>query len=222
MSTAPKPLFIFDNDCINYQNLPVLTHLNLSIYAGESVALLGKSGSGKSTLLKAMRAQFPNHTAWCPQESGLVEMLSVFHNIYMGSLERHHTLYNLANLIKPLKKEVDRIRQLLQKLQLEEKMMLPVGQLSGGQQQRVAIGRALFQQQDIFLGDEPVSALDEFQADTMLSLIRYHSETQVVALHDTAQALKTCDRVIGLRQGRIVLDSPSAELCVHDLAFLYD
>lgn len=220
--TDVKPVFVFDHQNLGYQKQFIFSDLTLKIFPGESIALVGKSGSGKSTLLKALRAQQPLSTAWCPQENGLVPMLNVFHNVFMGSLHRHNAIYNLANLIKPFKHEVEMVAEWLDKLQLGEKLLLPVGQLSGGQQQRVSIARALFQQQDIFLGDEPVSALDGYQADKVLSLLSHQHQTLVLALHDTSQALKICSRIIGLRNGRIVLDEKSDSLCADELAFLYD
>ena len=200
----------------------MLNNISLSIAPGERVALVGKSGVGKSTLLAALREQQSNSAAWCPQLHGLVPMLSVYHNIYMGGLQRHNTLYNLLNLIKPLARPLREVADLAQQLQLDESLHTPVEQLSGGQSQRVAIGRALYQQKNIFLGDEPVSAVDDYQAQELLALILKKHETLVLALHDVEQALRFCDRIIGLKDGAIVLDAPSSTLQVTDLVELYN
>ena len=79
----------------------------------------------------------------------------------------------------------------------------------------------MFQEKAIFLGDEPVSALDETQADDLLALIMSKHETVILALHHTQQALKHCDRVIGLQHGQIVLDQPSKHLKLSDLSQFY-
>jgi len=205
-----------------YEGRVVLDNITLSIASGERVALVGKSGVGKSTLLAALREQQSNSVAWCPQQHGLVPMLSVYHNIYMGGLQRHNTLYNLLNLIKPLAKPLQQVADLAKQLQLDESLHTPVEQLSGGQSQRVAIGRALYQQKNIFLGDEPVSAVDDYQAQELLALILNKHETLVLALHDVEQALRFCDRIIGLKDGAIVLDAPSSSLKVNDLVELYN
>lgn len=199
----------------------VLDDVSLSIAPGECVALVGKSGVGKTTLLAALREQQSNSVAWCPQQHGLVPMLSVYHNIYMGGLQRHNTLYNLFNLIKPLSQPLQEVANLAKQLQLDEYLLARVEQLSGGQAQRVAIGRALYQQQNVFLGDEPVSAVDDYQAQQLLALLLEKHETLVLALHDVQQALGFCDRIIGLKDGAIVLDAPSSSLKANDLVELY-
>lgn len=214
-------LFEIDNLNLEYQGTTVLKQVSLRIDHGERVALIGKSGSGKSTLLKHLRGLQSSQVAWCPQHSGLVPMLSVYHNIYMGALHRHNGFYNLANLIRPLAHPLQEVTQLAERLSLQDLLLTSVDQLSGGQQQRTAIGRALYQQRPVFLGDEPVSAVDDFQADSLLSLITHHHATMILALHDTEQALKVCDRVIGLKDRRIVLDTSSASLSAADLAALY-
>ncbi len=220
-NTNSCPLFTFQQAQLTYEERIILHNLNLSIYPGERIALIGKSGSGKSTLLKALRKQCPQQVAWCPQHTGLVPMLSVYHNIYMGGLQRHNTVYNLANLIKPFKQPLADVQELAEHLRLDEKLLVSIDQLSGGQQQRVAIGRALYQQQNIFLGDEPVSAVDDFQAEQLLSLISQRHDTLILALHDIDQALRVCDRIIGLKNNTIALDAPAASLCSERLAPLY-
>ena len=216
-----EPVFSLANAELAYEGRVVLNNISLSITPGERVALVGKSGVGKSTLLAALREQQSNSVAWCPQQHGLVPMLSVYQNIYMGGLHRHNTLYNLLNLIKPLAKPLQKVAGLAKQLHLSESLYTPVEALSGGQSQRVAIGRALYQQQAVFLGDEPVSAVDDYQAQELLTLILKKHETLVLALHDVEQALLFCDRIIGLKDGAIVLDAPSSTLKASDFVELY-
>ena len=216
-----RPLFQFSDQTLHYQGRTVLDRLSLSIVAGERVALVGGSGVGKSTLLKALREQLPDQVAWCPQQPGLVPMLSTFHNIYMGALDNHSLLYNLANLIKPLPAARSAVEPIAKLLGLEQQLFSSTDKLSGGQQQRTSIGRALIQKRAIFLGDEPVANVDEYQGDALLQLICLRHQTVVLALHDIAQALSTCTRIIGLKDGAIVLDAPSNQLQASDLADLY-
>ncbi|MBL4783406.1 MAG: ATP-binding cassette domain-containing protein [Porticoccaceae bacterium] len=221
-SLTAEPVFFLDNADLAYEGRVVLNQLCLSIAPGERVALVGRSGVGKSTLLAALRAQQPRTSAWCPQQSGLVPMLSVYHNIYMGGLQRHNSLYNLLNLVKALPRPLAEVAALAADLQLDEHLFNRVEQLSGGQAQRVAIGRALYQRQEVFLGDEPVSALDDYQAQHLLRLIVEKHRTLVLALHDVEQALHFCDRIIGLKDGAIVLDAASSSLEAEALAELYN
>ncbi|MBU3823535.1 MAG: ATP-binding cassette domain-containing protein [Candidatus Oceanisphaera merdipullorum] len=216
-----QPLFRFQQHSLGYGGKTVLHELTLDIHQGERVALLGKSGSGKSTLLRQLRAQQAESVAWCPQQPGLVPMLSAFHNIYMGRLSSHSLLHNLANLVRPQAKPKAEIAKLAASLGLSEQLWQPAELLSGGQQSRVSLGRALYQQRPIFMGDEPVSALDERQADALLQLLGTRHHTLVVALHNLEQALSHCTRIIGLADGHVLLDAPAASLTSAELDTLY-
>ncbi len=213
--------FELSNQCVSYDGKIVLDIDHLEIKRHTNVALIGKSGSGKSTLLRKLRALAPEHCAICPQHLGLVPPLSTLHNIYMGGLHRHPNWFNLLNLIYPTAKVRSEITTLCHSLELEEYTGISVDRLSGGQMQRTAIGRALYQQADIFLGDEPVSAVDSHQASRLLELIQSKHSTVVVALHDQNLALKHFDRVIGLQQGKIVLDMDSDQVCTEQLHTFY-
>lgn len=204
-----------------YNDAPVLHGITLSIEAGERVALVGRSGAGKSTLLHMLYERRRAEAALLPQDLGLVRALSVFHNIYMGRLNRHSAWYNLANLIRPMAREIAPARAIAARLGLEEKLFEPAGELSGGQQLRTAVGRALSQESKILIGDEPVSAVDELQSRVVLECISERHETVIIAMHDTALALAYTDRVIGLRDGTIVLDQPTAGMAPSDLDDLY-
>ena len=199
----------------------MLEDISLSIEHGERVALLGKSGSGKSTLLGYMREQLSNSCAWCPQQPALVQQLSLFHNIYTGGLSRHSNLANLRNLFFPSATVRKEITAIATQLQLEPQLWQKAGELSGGQQQRVGLGRALYQRKHAVLADEPVSALDAEQGRLLLTALLAQHHTCVLALHHVELALSLCDRVIGLANGKIVLDAPSQSLQLSDLNQLY-
>ncbi|WP_417607059.1 ATP-binding cassette domain-containing protein [Oceanimonas baumannii] len=219
--SEPASLFHFDNASLGYAGRPVLEALNLEVKQGEKIALLGESGTGKSTLLRRLRELRPDEVAWCPQQPGLVPVLSTFHNIYMGRLACNPFWYNLVNLIKPLATPREEISGLASRLGLSGQLWRPAGLLSGGQQSRVSLARALYQQKPVFVGDEPVSALDERQAAELLQLVCERHQTVVLALHNVEQALTHCTRIVGLRQGQLVLDAPSRELTAAQLRTLY-
>ncbi len=219
--TAQAALFQLHQPKLGYQGQTVLTGLNLAIAQGEKVALLGQSGTGKSTLLRQLRSQQAQQVAWCPQKADLVPMLSAFHNIYMGRLDQHPFWYNLANLVRPLASPRAEIQALAQELGLGHRLWQPVQQLSGGQQGRISLGRALYQHKPVFLGDEPVAALDESQADQLLALICQRHQTVILALHDVEQALRHCSRIIGLKDGHVVMDGASGDFTCQQLLTLY-
>jgi phosphonate transport system ATP-binding protein len=214
-------LFQLDRANIGYNGTPVLHEITLRIEPGERVAFVGPSGAGKSTLLAALYAQQRARAALVPQEYALVKHLSVFHNVYMGRLHRHSSLYNLLNLVQPLAREIAAVQPLLEGLGLAGEMGKPVGELSGGQQQRTAVARALFQGGEVLLGDEPVSSVDPLQSRQVLEAINAAFPTVVLAMHDVALALDFTDRLIGLKGGRVAFDRPTDGLRAGDLEAFY-
>ena len=209
------------NQDLGYDRGPVLHEVSLTLHAGDRIALVGESGAGKSTLLAALQARLLDRAALVPQNPGLVASLSVFHNIYMGRLQQHSTWYNLLNLAWPRRREIAAIRPLVERLGLEDKLFEQAGSLSGGQQQRVGVCRAIHQGGALVLGDEPVSAVDNHQARTVLDALHEQFETVILAMHDVDLALGYASRIIGLKDGRIALDQPNDGLKGSDLDFLY-
>ncbi|MFQ5618567.1 MAG: phosphonate ABC transporter ATP-binding protein [Rhodospirillales bacterium] len=216
------PVFDLKDANAGYNGRAVLSNVSLRVEKGERVGLVGRSGAGKSTLLALLYSQRRRGSALIPQDPGLVKTLSVFHNIFMGRLHRNGAWYNLLNLVWPMHRAVEEIQPIAARLGLEEKIFEPAGELSGGQQQRTAVGRALYQQGDVVLGDEPVSAVDGRQARTVLDTIAEAHETVVLAMHDVDLAVAYTDRIVGLNDGRVVLDAPSSGLTRGDLDFLYE
>ncbi len=214
-------LFQLTNASHSYGEQPVLQGIDLRVQRGEKLALLGPSGAGKSTLLNLLYAQRPQECALQPQGGALVELLSVYHNIFMGGLDRVGTLAALWNLLRPLAASRQEITAIAVQLGLEEKLWHSVDRLSGGQRQRVAIGRALYRRQPIYLGDEPVSSVDPLQAQLLLSHILAQHETAVVSLHNRRLALENFDRVVVLQEGRICCDCAAAELSSEQLDRYY-
>jgi len=205
-------LIKLEHETIGWKDRDVLVDVELSVEEGERIAFLGRSGAGKTTLINYLYRRLIGEgrsVALIPQDHALVPPLSVFHNVYMGQLDKRSTLYNLANLIAPKRREVEAIRPILAEIGLEGEMYRAVERLSGGQKQRTAIARALFRGGTIILGDEPVSAIDEKQAALVLEAIHSRFSTVLLALHDIDLALAYCNRIIGLRGGRIALDCPS-------------
>jgi len=219
---ADRPVIRLEDRSIGYgEDRPILSGLNLEIFPGEKIAIIGESGAGKSTLLNHIYNDSQNHAVLIPQLLGLADNLSIFHNVYMGLLDTQPFLSNLRNLVQPARPQVAAVRALLEELELEDKIFQRPTQLSGGQRQRVAIGRALYRGADVLIADEPCSALDERQAERMLSLLVASCKTCIMALHDVAAACRYVDRVIGLKDGKVEFDAPPGDLSDRDLAALY-
>ncbi|WP_428241804.1 ATP-binding cassette domain-containing protein [Gynuella sp.] len=215
------PLFSLTQANLDIGRTRVLHNISLTVHSGEKIVLIGPSGAGKSSLLEWLYQQQASRIALCPQASGLVDSLSSYQNIFMGGLERHGSFYNLWNLIKPRIADRQQITSLATDLGIADQLWKSVDQLSGGQRQRVAIGRALFRQQPIFFGDEPVSALDPAQSEIILRLLMDRHQTLLVSLHNRRLALDHFDRVIALKRGRIQYDGPVSGLTSEALNEFY-
>jgi len=199
----------------------VIGPLSLKVNEGEQVALVGKSGAGKSTLIRLIHERVNRESSLVPQDLGLVNALPVFHNVFMGQLDKHSTWYNTLTLIRPFSKNRDEVRELLKALGVPEKLWLPTASLSGGQRQRVAIARALYRKAPLLLADEPISALDGPMAHLVMELLKERFQTSVIALHDVEMALKYCSRIVGIQDGQVALDESSERLSATDITSLY-
>ena len=226
-----------------------LMDVSIKLHAGETVALLGPSGAGKSSLLaiangsitpssgqvswrgkplrkRSKRDRRSIGTLW--QDLHLVEELTVLQNVNCGALGRRSLMWALANLLFP----VDSIacRRCLQQAGLPEEMMhRPVSALSGGQRQRVALARLFRQQPELVLADEPLSSLDPALVEELLNTLLRQSPSDpadtlpnstVICLH-RPDLIHRFDRVIGLKQGQVVLDAPAADVSQDQLHDLY-
>jgi phosphonate transport system ATP-binding protein len=204
-----------------YDGLAVLHDVDLSIRAGERLAVMGRSGAGKTTLLNLLFERLCDRVALIPQAAALVRTLSVFHNVYMGRLDRRATWYNLRNLVWPARGDIAEIEGVLEIVGLADKLFAKAGALSGGQQQRISVARALYNGRPIVIGDEPVSALDRVQAADLLGKLCSRHGTAIFALHDIPLALAHADRIVVIESGRIVLDAPARALTAVDLVPYY-
>lgn len=214
--------FNFVNESISYDSFVAVDSLTLNIQEGEKVALLGKSGSGKTTLLKRMYELQNEKSSYIPQELGLVNNLSVFHNVYISQLDNNSFFYNIRNLIKPIKKEKSQILDVLEQIDLVDKIFEKSQNLSGGQKQRVAIARALYDKKNILLADEPISALDEYLSEKVVNRLTSSFKTVVCTLHNVDLALANFDRVVGLKNGKLIVDKRCEEITKEDREALYN
>ena len=206
---------------VGYGGRPVLHDIDLTINAGERVAVMGRSGAGKSTLLNLLHARLAGEVALIPQATALVKTLSVFHNVYMGRLDRYPTWHNLRTLVWPTRRDVSDVTRTLELVGLADKLFERAGTLSGGQQQRTSVARALYNDRPIIIGDEPVSALDRRQGAEILGKLCGRHDTVILAMHDISLALTHTDRVVVIDEGRIRLDAPARTVTAADLVPFY-
>lgn len=199
----------------------VLGPINLHVQPGEHIALVGRSGAGKTTLLSLLYDRRRSDITLIPQNLGLVDTLSVFHNVYMGQLATHSGAYNLINLIRPFRTQIRAVTAILEQLDMVSTLWSRVGELSGGQRQRVAVARSLFQNVDVLLADEPVSALDGPRSEVVMQALIKQNTTTIIAMHDLDLARRYANRLIGIQDGTIALDSPCRSVNTHDLDALY-
>ncbi|WP_271270383.1 ATP-binding cassette domain-containing protein [Aliamphritea hakodatensis] len=212
-----------ENLSVHYGKQQVISPVTLHLDTDQLTVFIGKSGGGKSSLLNHIydRLSARRNIALIPQDLGLVDTLSAYQNVYMGQLQRHSTLYNLINLIRPRQADITKVWEQLDQLDLADKCWQPVGELSGGQQQRIAIARALYQQADLLIADEPFSALDGPRASQAMQLLRKQYPGAIVALHDLEITLKYADRIIGIADGQLALDQPATRLTQQSLLDFY-
>jgi phosphonate transport system ATP-binding protein len=225
----------------------VLRGVDLVMQEGECVALVGPSGAGKSTLLGVCTANVVpatgsisftgtivrdnNHwrathgraIATVHQQLHLSGRLKVVHNVNAGRLGHWSTWRSLSSLVRP--REVPEVLRLLERLGIADKIRMRTDLLSGGEQQRVAIARALRQEPLLILADEPTASLDPARADEIMGLLtevtREGGHALLVSQHDAALARKHCRRMVGLRLGEVLFDSPVEQVDDDTLANLY-
>lgn len=211
------------------QEVTVLHPLNLTIQAGEMIAIVGASGSGKSTLMNLLGClDRPSSGQYLfrGQDTATLDALALarLRCHHFGFIfQRYHLLPHLdaaANVEIPAvyagterQARQARSKQLLERLGLGERRHHTPGQLSGGQQQRVSIARALANGGEVILADEPTGALDSQSGKEVMTILKeLHAQghTIILVTHDMGVA-NHADRIITLKDGRIQQDSGQRE-----------
>ncbi len=207
----------------SFGNLQVLKGINLEIAAGEVVSIVGASGAGKTTLLQILgtlsRQDAGEVTINGIRTGSLMgNKLSRFRNMHIGFVFQFHQLLPEFNALENVcipgfianmpRKEVEtKAGELLRFLGLEGRLDHKPSELSGGEQQRVAVARALINDPEVILADEPSGNLDTKNKEELhklfMTLREQFQKTLVIVTHDHGLA-RMADRILTIKDGRII------------------
>lgn len=227
MLTIENLTKVYDN------GFKALDNINLEIPDGQFVAIIGLSGSGKSTLLRCINRlidptegrivwdglditaaadnelrEIRRRMGMIFQQFNLVKRSSVLTNVLSGRLGYINPIFSLVNYIP--RAEHDRAMEALNRVGIADKAYSRASALSGGQQQRVGIARALMQQPELMLADEPVASLDPATSHSVMKYLEALNKedglTILCSLHFLSLARAYADRVIALKDGKVEFD----------------
>jgi len=225
-----------------------LKHVNLEIPNGQVMALIGPSGAGKSTLIRCVNRlveptsgniqlrgveltrlgsgelrKARRRMGMIFQEYALVERLSVMENVLSGRLG--YVGFWRSFFRKYPQKDIDEAFRLLERVGLDHMADKRADELSGGQRQRVGICRALIQDPELLLVDEPTASLDPKTSRQIMRLICELCEERqlaaIINIHDVLLAQMFARRIVGLQLGEIVYDGPADGLTAEVLTQIY-
>ena len=216
-----------------------LDSISFDIRKGEFVVLIGLSGSGKSTLLRCINRlveptsgrvifegtdvtlvngrdlrQIRRRIGMIFQQFNLVRRSSVFANVLAGRLGYRSSWRTVAS--RPSREDVALAFENLERVGILEKAYARADALSGGQQQRVGIARALMQQPQLMLADEPVASLDPATSHSVMKYLEEINKTDgitvICSLHFLSLARRYATRVIALKDGKVAFDGKPADI----------
>ena len=231
-----KPILEVQHITVRYNGRVALDDITFHLHAGERVAVVGPNGAGKSTLFKVVAGVLQPNTgevnisgsrprghiciAYIPQRNQVDWNfpVSVADVVMMGRSAK------LGPLNWPHKKDWEYVHHALETVELSDLASRQIGQLSGGQQQRMFIARALAQEAELMLMDEPLTGLDTPAQEGLLDLLdtlRNQNVTVMVATHDLEQAARHFDRIMLLNHRMVAFDTPPQVLRTDNLLQAY-
>ena len=239
----------FENVSVTYPGgVEALKDLNLEIKDGDFIIIVGLSGAGKSTLLRTVNnlvkpstgsvylegknvtsakkkelKKIRSQIGMIFQTFNLVNRSTVLKNVLTGRLSNISTIRSILGLWPKDQKEM--AFEALNQVEILEKAYVRASNLSGGQQQRVGIARALSQKPKVMLADEPVASLDPITSRVVMSYLKkINTElgiTTIVNLHFLDLAKEFGNRLIGLRDGKLVFDGNVNDVSDEDFENIY-
>ncbi len=222
-----------------YNGITVLKNINENIDKGEFVGVVGPNGSGKSTLLRCLdcilkphhgqiflngknirklsRNALAGQIAYVPQKESNTFPSTVFDTVLMGRKPHINWM--------PMKNDLETASKVIEMLDLTDIAFKDINQLSGGQRQRVFIARALAQQPEVLLLDEPTANLDlrhQMEVMNILKSLTNKDITIIIAIHDLNMALQYCNKLIMLKGGEIFAKGAKDIITTDTIEKLYD
>jgi len=217
----------------SYSQHQVLDNISFEVEKGEIIAVIGPSGAGKTTLMRCIasldkpdegKISFNGNgeikngkkrkMGMVFQEFNLIPRLTVLMNVLIGRLEYTNKLASLLGIFSD--KDVEIALESIKKVGLQHKINEKVSKISGGERQRVGIARALTQEPEVILADEPVSNLDPRTGEKILNdFVRICKEKDLIVimnLHQIDYAKKFADRIIGLNKGKKIFEGTPSQL----------
>jgi iron complex transport system ATP-binding protein len=199
----------------SYNSTPVLENISMDLERSEVIGIVGPNGAGKSTLT---RMEIAKEMGYVPQTTARVFPATVFDTVLMG--RRPHLGW------KSSEEDIDKVLEVLELLGIMEFSMRDFNEISGGQQQKVLIARALAQEADVLLLDEPTSNLDirhQLEVmDIMKGIVKKKGISAIVAIHDLNLASRYTDRLLMMNGGRIfAAGNPESVLTVENIRRAY-
>ena len=223
-----NPIIEIKNLKKSFSNKEILKGINLDIYPGEVISIIGTSGSGKSTLLRCCNLlEYPDDGNIIFKNQSILDKKTKLNKLRskMQMVFQSFNLFNNKNvldnctlgpihILKKDRKEAEKeALEMLELVGMKEFNQKDVNTLSGGQKQRVAIARALCMHPEIMLFDEPTSALDPEMVGEVLQVMKDLASkgmTMVVVTHEMAFAKDVSTKVVFMHDG-IILESGSPE-----------
>ncbi len=233
----------FRDVTVEYERRTALQDVSFEIYRGELVAIVGSNGSGKTTTLKTILGlvkpakgevrvlekdlrthlkEIRGKIGYVPQKNAINPKMPILVKevVLMGRYGK------IGMLRSPKRKDYEAVKEALKEVDMLEYKDEPFGHLSGGQQQRVYLARALAQEPELMLLDEPTTGLDVSSQNNLLDLIARLKEkkglTIIIVTHDVNSVAEISDRVMYLKN-RIVAFGPFQQVCTEDiLTRVYD
>ncbi len=227
---------------------PVLKGLNLTVEGSSVVSIVGASGAGKSTLLRCINRlveptsgsiklngielvhlkgselrKARRHIGMVFQGFNLIDRLTVMENVLAGRLG-YVNLFQAVTRRFP-QTDIDRAYALMERVGIAQYVNKRADALSGGERQRVGVVRALMQEPEILLADEPTASLDPKTSEQIMTLLRSLAEEMslpvLINIHNVAQARAYTQRIVGLRHGQMIFDGTPADFTKDALDAIY-